>query len=153
MPEEISHGKESVGRILSVKAREIETIFDRYDVTLAYLFGSQARESVTPLSDVDVAVLFAKEVPSAEYSDRQISLITEFMRLLSRNDIDVLVLNVAPPLIRHNALKGRLLHSRSDKERVQFEVRTRREYLDSRRIRDIQNKALVNRYLGHSKER
>ncbi|HIQ05653.1 MAG TPA: nucleotidyltransferase domain-containing protein [Anaerolineae bacterium] len=43
---------------------ELEQLFRAHHVILAHLFGSQAEGSVGPLSDVDLAMLLAWDVPN-----------------------------------------------------------------------------------------
>ncbi len=48
--------------------------FERRGVALAYLYGSQARGDAGPLSDADVAVQFAPDVPEGERFNRVLHL-------------------------------------------------------------------------------
>jgi len=129
----------------SVK-EEIVQICKKNNIALAYLLGSQAKNKTTPLSDIDIAVLFDKTVLPKTYSHTQVKLINDFMELLETNDVDVAILNAASPLFKFNAISGKLLHATSKKERVFFEVATRKECFDTQKIRDVQYKALVTRH-------
>jgi len=40
---------------------ELRGLLKKYDVKLAYLFGSYAKEEITRFSDIDIAVLFEKD--------------------------------------------------------------------------------------------
>ncbi len=133
--------------IESLTTPDFIDIIRNQSVSLFYLFGSQASSTTSPLSDVDCAVLFAPDVPAETYSDRQIRLIAEISRRLRRDDIDLVVLNAANPVVRFNVLAGELLYMKSDEERIDFEVKTRREYFDTQRIRDIRARALIDRQL------
>lgn len=68
-------------------------------IIAAYLFGSHARAQAHPESDVDVAVLVdSGPFPdAASRFDLRLRLIGELMRTLGMNDIDVVMLNDAPP--------------------------------------------------------
>jgi len=122
-------------------------VLQRYPVVLAYLFGSQATGETTPLSDVDVAVLLEAGTPSPAVV--QASLISDLMLALHRSDIDVVILNSAPPLLKERVIsRGRLLYCRDERARLHFEVATRREYFDTQPLRDAQDRALLNRYAG-----
>ena len=124
-------------------------VFDRYPVIVAYLFGSQATGVSTPLSDVDIAVLLDADVPSPGVV--QAHLISDLMLVFQRSDIDVVILDTAPPLLKERAIsRGRLLYCRDDLARVRFEVATRREYYDTQPLRDAQDWALLARYGGAS---
>jgi predicted nucleotidyltransferase len=77
----------------------------RLEVLEAYLFGSQARGDAGPHSDVDVAVYVDPAVidrPSSEYAAE---LTSALMTALGRNDLDIVLLNAAPPLLYHRVLR------------------------------------------------
>ena len=80
-------------------ARIAEALQSRPEVLEAYLFGSRARGDEQPHSDVDVALTVERERAvdatfglAAEYA-------TLLMSALGRNDVDVVILNDAPPLL------------------------------------------------------
>ena len=126
-----------------IDTRALSAVIARYPVIAAYLFGSQARGDTTPLSDVDIAVILE---PGAEPTV-QARLISDLMLALRRSDIEVVVLNNAPPLLKERAIsRGRLLDCRDEAARVRFEVAARREYLDTMRLREVQDRALFRRY-------
>lgn len=119
-------------------------LLKKYDVVLAYLFGSQARKSAGPLSDVDIAVLFSKDVPKKQYGRRQCSITVALIGLLQRNDVDVVVLNQATPLLKHNVLcHGKVLFGKE--ARYDFEVQAQKEYLDTAYLRRTQHIAFVDK--------
>lgn len=101
----------------------------------------------TSLSDVDVAVLFNDQVGVDKYGDAQISLISDLMLIFKRSDIDVAILNQAPPLMKFIvAGQGELIFKINDMARIKFIVAARREYFDTEPIRRVQNQALSKRY-------
>ena len=115
----------------------------RTEILLAYLFGSASRGRVHPLSDIDIAVLLDEDV--FRELDRKApwgykaSLIGELTAVLRRNDVDLVLLHQAPPLLVHEVVhSGRLLFKRDEDTRVDFEVGVHREYLDTRPLRAIQ---------------
>jgi predicted nucleotidyltransferase len=56
------------------------------DVLLAYLFGSQVSDKVTPMSDVDIAVDLCEELSAAERFQLRLHLIGVLCEILQRND-------------------------------------------------------------------
>jgi predicted nucleotidyltransferase len=81
-------------------------------VVSVYLFGSQAAGRAHRESDVDVAVLLRWDVypTSRERFEARLRLITDFATALGRHDVDLVVLNDAPPLLgRHVVTTGRRL--------------------------------------------
>jgi len=77
----------------------------RPEVLEAYLFGSCARGGTGATSDVDVAAFFDEQMSAAERRRRVLELTAELIGRLGRNDIDVVALNAAPPLLYHRVLR------------------------------------------------
>lgn len=95
----------------------------------AYLFGSEARGSARSDSDVDVAVLL-RQPPPTTLEGLQLDLAAEIERKIGR-EVDLVVLNRAPPDLVHRVLRdGRLLLEADRAGRIAFEVRARNEYFD-----------------------
>lgn len=80
-----------------------DALISRPEILEAYLFGSRARGDAQPHSDVDVAV-YAESIPDAPFGYAA-ELATELMSALGTNDIDVVILNQAPPLLYHRVLR------------------------------------------------
>jgi predicted nucleotidyltransferase len=82
-------------------------------IVSAYLFGSVAEGRAHRESDVDVGVLLDRAVfPSAEERmEVRISLGSELVDVLDINDVDLVILNDAPPeLGRAIVTRGRRVH-------------------------------------------
>jgi predicted nucleotidyltransferase len=90
-----------------------ERLERRPEILEAYLFGSHARDEAMPHSDIDIAVYVDRErLPPAPWGYTA-ELITDLMAGLGRNDIDIVVLNDAPPLLYYQVLRdGERLLSR-----------------------------------------
>ena len=113
------------------------------DIVAVYLFGSLAQGQATPRSDVDIAILFADASDPLEVGDRQLQLMGELERFTDR-EVDVVILNTAPPILRHQVfLHGRLLYERDRQVRVEFEVRAGKIYADLKPMNDFFTKALL----------
>lgn len=65
----------------------------------AYLFGSVAQGSIHRESDVDIGVIFrrARLAGRLDRSQERVRLLSGLMAALSRNDVDLVVLNDVPP--------------------------------------------------------
>ena len=109
----------------------LKTFFNDYreEVAAAYLFGSIARGTAKPGSDVDVAVLFSGEhQPSLLGPETRLR--GELERRLGRG-VDLIALNRAPPDLIHRVLRdGILLAVHDASARVRFEVDARNRYFD-----------------------
>ena len=127
--------------------RLTEHLRSRPEILLAYLFGSAAEGRTHSLSDLDVAVLVAPEqfweLDASTPWGYQASLAAELMGILARNDVDLVLLHSAPPLLAREVVRvGKLLCCRDEKVRVDFEVRVHQEYLDTQHLRGIQRSYL-----------
>ncbi len=70
---------------------------------------------------------------------------TDLMDVLKRDDVDLIILNQAPPLLAHRVLsKGKLILERSASARIAFQVRAVNRYLDGQPMR--------NTYLAYLKK-
>lgn len=74
------------------------------EISLAFLFGSQAKGKASLRSDYDIAVWF-KDSPSLEKTEK---LWGEIISLLDR-EVDLVVLNEARPTVAWAALRGKRL--------------------------------------------
>jgi predicted nucleotidyltransferase len=65
---------------------------DQPDVLVAYLFGSCARGSATPHSDVDIAVLAPQTLSREQAFDLRLALIDAVQGMLHHEAVDVVIL-------------------------------------------------------------
>lgn len=108
----------------------------RDGVVAALLIGSQAAGRAGPLSDVDVAVWVASELRPAERRDLRLALIDAAARALGTGEVDVVILNDTPPLLRQRAMRdGVRLVERDARARVRLETTALLEYLDTAPLR------------------
>lgn len=109
---------------------------DREGVVAAMLIGSQARGTPGPLSDVDLAIWHVPGLDSADRLDLQLALASGASRALGTDEVDVVMLNDAPPLMRQRAIRdGKRLVERDHDDRVRLETRAILEYLDTAPLR------------------
>jgi predicted nucleotidyltransferase len=104
------------GEHVSTALQDAEDYFSKTspeDVVSAYLFGSHARGTSHRDSDVDVGVVLdRRRLPErSDRSRRAIRLGSELISALHRNDVQVVVLNDAPPELAAKAVsEGRRIH-------------------------------------------
>ena len=112
-------------------------------VLVAYLFGSTARGTARPLSDVDVAVLLADGVDPLH---ERLTLMAEIASAIGSDEVDVVVLNDAPVALAYRVLRdGILLRSTDDLARIRHRVTVVDRYLDMEPFRRVQAEGLRHR--------
>jgi uncharacterized protein len=77
----------------------------RPEICEAYLFGSQARGDAQPHSDVDVAVFIDPTASLNAGFGIDCEIAADLMKALHTNDVDVVLLNRAGPLLYHRVLR------------------------------------------------
>lgn len=113
------------------KLKQLAQIFKKQKVVFAYLFGSQAKGEIGPLSDIDMAVYFDEKLSSDERFDLRLKIIGDLMDLFKANKIDVVPLNDAPYLLENRILKeGKLIYSQDEKKRIFYETKAFMRYFD-----------------------
>jgi uncharacterized protein len=110
--------------------------FDREEVIAAMLIGSQARGNPGPLSDVDVGVWHSPKLDSRSRLRLRLELARDAAKAIGSDEVDIVLLNGASPLMRHRAIRDRrLLLQRDPKARVNLEARALIDYLDTAPLR------------------
>jgi predicted nucleotidyltransferase len=111
-------------------------ILDREGVVAAMLIGSQARATAGPLSDVDIGVWHEPGLDSSGRLELQLGLAAAAREALGTDEVDIVLLNRATPLMRHRAVRdARPLVERDSKTRVRLESRAILDYLDTKPLR------------------
>lgn len=107
--------------------------FFRYqeNIVVTYLFGSLSKGELGPLSDIDFAFFLDMNLKKSERSEKKLLLINEISSIIKTDRVDAVIMNDAPLLLNFNIIKnGKILHSKSEKERVIFETSIISRYLD-----------------------
>jgi len=115
----------------------------RQEVAFAYLFGSGSSGSGHRLSDVDIAVFIyppARE-PRGERkveTDLWMDLWGVAERALRRDDVDIVLLHRAPPLLADRVARtGKVLFSRDEPSRIRWIVEAKNRYCDLKLLREM----------------
>jgi predicted nucleotidyltransferase len=116
--------------VIETKLREfLSPNAEREGIAAAYLFGSMARGTAGPRSDVDVGILYEKD-PPLTLEGLGLRLEGDLESLLGK-PVQVVVLNHAPVDLAIRVLRdGKLLVDRDRSRRVRFEVKTRFDFWD-----------------------
>ncbi len=119
---------------------------DRDGVVAAMLIGSHARGTAGPLSDIDIGVWHEPGIDPSERAALCLSLASAAAAALGTDEVDVVMLNGASPLLRHRAVgDARLLVDRHPKTRVRLEAAALLDYLDTKPLRAELSRGLRHR--------
>ena len=116
---------ENILELLSGAAQYLE---DNPKTIFAYLFGSLAKGTPSPLSDVDFAVYLADNLYS---KDDKLNILGNVMNILQTDEIDLIILNTAGLPLVINVLKNkRIIVDKDPFARHIFESLSMRKYFD-----------------------
>ena len=110
----------------------LSPLFADEGLRLILLFGSVATGKVNKKSDIDLAFLFDKPIDMLALTNRVI-------RLLRTDNIDVIDLRRASPLLKYSAVRhGKPLYEREPGMFNEFYSLAFRMYVDTKKLRDAQ---------------
>jgi predicted nucleotidyltransferase len=136
-------------RVPPLDAAALERLSHSLDlagVVAAMLIGSQARGNPGPLSDVDIAIWHEPDLDPSQRLSLQLGLASAAGAALDTDEIDIVMLNRAPPLLRQRAIRDAVrLVERDRDERVRLEKRAILDYLDTAPLRAELNRGLERR--------
>ena len=114
---------------------------DKTGIAAVYLFGSHAKKKTTKTSDVDIAVFFE---PNAIPDFRKQLEMKEDLTSLLKKEVDLLVMNTANPIVRHQVFKyGKILFLNNPSKVNAFFVQSLMEYDDIQRVRRVIEKNIL----------
>ena len=134
--------------ITQAQLKKIQALFRKYGVILAYLFGSQARETAGPISDTDIAVLLPKKHSEKRRFEIRLALMRECAKIL-KSDTDLVIFNDVSSLFFQYVIlnEGKLIYQSSEEEAIDFESRTLGRYFDFEPFLAAYNKQYVKNNL------
>ena len=107
-----------------------ETLQQNDKVSAAWVFGSVATGKDRPDSDIDIAILFIKGLDKQERFDMRLTIAAELSDLTGR-EVDVIDMQASPLFLQHQVRRfGYLLFEKDHAYRVDYDVKSRRQYLD-----------------------
>lgn len=125
--------------------QQMAPILHSHPVQLAYLYGSAAADSTTPLSDVDIALVAEGTLTPIEELDLELEVQVELAQRAGLRNADVRVLNHCPLLLRGQVLAHSiLLYARNQDFRIAFETRTRDAYFDFKPLADAEGNSFFS---------
>ena len=116
----------------------LSSLFSDEKLKLVVLFGSTATGNNHKKSDIDLGFLFDKRVDILELTNTVI-------RLVKTDNVDVVDLRYASPLLKFSAVKkGKLIYEKEQGMFNEFASLAFRMYADSKKLRDAQIESIKN---------
>ena len=118
------------------------------DIVFSYLYGSAVYDPNLSMGDIDVAV-YLKAADMSQYIRREEELTAFLASKLHTDEIDLRILNALPLVLKYSILKdGKLLFSRDELQRVDFETSVMIRFLDLKPYLDEYQMMLSQRIRG-----
>jgi len=109
----------------------IKILENEKDILFSYLFGSYAKGTQNEKSDIDIALYLLDEKILEKYPLYPSRIAIKIEDILNKNNVDVRILNGSTLRFRNQVLMhGKLLHSKDEKKRIEFETSSLDQYFD-----------------------
>lgn len=110
----------------------IKVLAEESDILFAFLFGSYAKGTQDDKSDIDIAVYLKDESILERVPLYPSRLAIKIEKVLDKKKtVDVRILNGSTLRFRSQVLRfGKLLHSKDEKKRIEFETSSLLQYYD-----------------------
>ena len=120
-----------IGQTLCEQSKEV--LIKHQDFMFGYLFGSHIKGTNNKNSDIDVAFYLRESLNEVETSRLRLKLIDALAQKFRSDKIDTVVLNNASLVLAFTIVKeGKVLISRQEDLRIQFEARTMSRFYDQK---------------------
>ncbi len=130
-------GQKNLDEIRNQLKSKLNMLVSFYNIKLLYVFGSYAKNKSNKKSDLDIAIL----LEDGYNPTIKLNIIGELVDIFNRDDVDLVILNNANPVLKHQIIKhGIVLYEESEETKVYFEVRVLKEYMDMEHFRKTQMK-------------
>ncbi len=116
----------------AIRTSKLRNFLKKQDfVRVAYIFGSAAKGTSGPLSDIDLAFYLDERLSKKQMFDKKLFLINEISRILNTDKFDIVIMNEANLLFNFNIIKdGKVLDCKDEHFRILFETDTMSKSLD-----------------------
>ena len=127
--------------------KEFRENLKKLGISIVYLFGSRIVGKRTPLSDVDIGVIFKDATQCREKGSLYTRLFELFSDSYPATKIDIVFLQTAPLSLQYSAVKeGKILFEENPVFTADYEYSIMNQYVDFRPVLDFFDQTLAERY-------
>ena len=124
-------------KLSSKEMKKLKGFLKKQDFIIsAYMFGSCAKGTQGPLSDIDIAVSMDTKLGKREMDKKRLFLINKISGLIRTDKFDLVVMNNTTPLLRFNIIRDGMILKDTPK-RAGLETRIISSHLDMKHFDDI----------------
>jgi predicted nucleotidyltransferase len=122
-----------------IRTLTTECLNARDEILSAWVFGSVSKGQANQLSDIDIAIWVDSKHPNVLNKPLyKLDIINLLMDTLHTNVIDLVIINSAPPLLKHRILTtGLLLFEKNPILQRRFLIKSINEYIDTAPLRKL----------------
>lgn len=118
-----------------------DTLIKYETIIFAYIFGSFVQNKLKPGSDIDIAIYLEEDLGADIYLEIKNTLSDDIKR-----EVDLVILNEAPPLLKYEIYKNNLLlFTRNKTIESNQKVKTLFQYNDMKRYLDLSYNKTIER--------
>jgi len=116
-------------------------------IFIVYLFGSKTIERGSPLSDMDIGVVFKNPPWNTDTRGLYDTSYKLFSELYANSKLDIVFLQTAPLALQFFAIKdGKILFEEDPRFTADYENLVLKQYLDFRPVLDFFDRVAAERY-------
>lgn len=119
---------------------KIKEIFEKRGIVLGYIFGSHARNTNGPLSDIDVAVVLSLSLSEKEQVEKIENIRNEIQKEFKTNYVDVInLMQNNNPALRYDIIfGGKIVLVKNANLKKFLELKAVRDFEDTKYMRNVQ---------------
>jgi predicted nucleotidyltransferase len=127
--------------------REFKEKLKFLGVAVVYLFGSKAIRRASPVSDIDIGVVFKQLRPEQDTRTQYNNLFKIFSDLYPHSRVDIVFLQRAPLALQFSAIRdGKVIFEVDPVFRADYENLVVKQYLDFRPVLEFFDRVAAQRY-------
>jgi predicted nucleotidyltransferase len=128
--------------------KEFKNKLNKLGIVAVYLFGSVAIGRRSPMSDIDIGIIFRSVESLGSTKETYPYLYNFFTELYPSFCLDIVFLQSSPLTLQHDAIKnGKVIFDMDPMQRANYEAEVIKRYLDFKPVLKIFDEAFTLRHV------